>query len=133
MLCAGQDGGFQRLLRVGCTAERRRRDVRIYELAQQLLRCLFSRVNLWFKELRSTEDIALNSRIFFCRHQLFCMMIRKNRMIFVFCMKRPSKGTHQGGNTGFVIHSVDLHIFIPFLSYVHRQSRLLYLRSQKTD
>ena len=94
MLCAGQNGGFQSLLRVGCTAERRRRDVRIYELAQQLLRCLFSRGDLRLKELRSAEKIALNGGIFFCCHQLFGKEIPENRMLFTFCMKRPSEGTH---------------------------------------
>ena len=91
----------------------------IHKSAQQPLRFLLCGVDLWFKELRSAEDIALNGSIFFLRHQVFGKMIGENRMIFVFCMKCLSEGTHQGGNTGFVIHSVDLHIFLPFLSYVH--------------
>ena len=91
MLCAGRDGGFQSLLRVGCTAERRRRDVRIYELAQQLLRFLLCGVNLRLKELCSAKDIVLNSSIFFCRHQFFGKMIGENRMFFILCMKRPSE------------------------------------------
>ena len=80
--------------------------MRIYELAQQLLRCLFSGVDFRFKELRSAADIALNSGIFFLRHQVFGKVIGENRMFFIFCMKCPSERTHQGGNTGFVIHFV---------------------------
>ena len=69
MLCAGRDGGFQSLLRVGCTAERRRRDVRIYELAQQLLRFLLCGGDLRLKKLRTAENISLNGGIFFIERE----------------------------------------------------------------
>ena len=38
------------------------------------------------------------------------LFIRKNRMRLIFSMKCPSKWTHQGGNTSFVIHSFALHL-----------------------
>ena len=76
----------------------------IHKSAQQFLRLLLCGINLRFKELRSAEDIVLNSGIFFCCHQFFCKIICENWMLFIFCMKRPPERTRQGGNAGFIIH-----------------------------
>ena len=57
-------------------------------------------------------------------------MIGENRMLLILCVKRPSERTHQGGNTGFVMHTGCLpFIFLRIVPVVSTDIRTIRGRS----